>query len=217
MLGAVAVLAVLGVALWLLLPPLLSPAPDEQPGYEFLTVENAISGRASASGDLLLETADRRVSLFVPQGALVDDTIIVLQPRDSSQTPDVLTSEVERRLPVDLYGTTPSGEALLIVALQKPALLCFRPGEDVESMVALGSVALAVQRYDDLLSPQEWIDLPVVPGWETQQVCAQTDHFSLFALGLHLQSTPVAHTFGTAMPTIVAEPLDLYSIPTAAP
>ena len=217
LLSAVAALAVLGVALWLLLPPLLSPAPDEQPGYGFLSVEDAVSGLAAPSGDLLLETADHQVSLFVPQGALTQDTILVLQPRDPSQTPDVATSAVERRLPVDVYGTTPSGEVLLIVALKRPALLCFRPGQEVEDLAAQGSVTLAVQRYDDLLNSQEWIDLPVVPGWEPQQICAQTDHFSLFALGLHLATTAVSHSLVTATPTALAGPIDIYSALTATP
>lgn len=214
-LSAVAALVVLGFSVWLILPPLMSPAPGGDPGYDFLTGESA-QGLAKPGGDLLLETADHQVSVYVPQGAVLQDTIVVLQARDPDLTPELVTVAIERRLPVDIYGTSPTGEQLLIVALNKPVLLCYRPDEDQLALLEQGVVALAVQRYDDLLAPQEWIDLPVVTGWETQQVCAQTAHFSLFALGSKRVSTPVPKTLNVT-PTAILAPQDLYTVPTATP
>ena len=193
----------------------MSPPPGEDPGYGFLTGES-IQGLAKHGGDLLLETADHKVSVYLPQGAVSQDTIVVLQARAPGLTPELVTPAIERRLPFDIYGTSPTGEHLQIVALSKPALLCYRPDEDQLALLEQGVIALTVQRFDDLLAPQEWIDLPVVPGWELQQVSAQTTHFSLFALGSKRVSTPRPKT-PIVVPTAILAPQDLYSIPTATP
>jgi hypothetical protein len=144
------------------------------------------------------------------------ETMVVLQARLPAMTPDLTADGVERRYPADLYGVLPSGEPLLIVPLQKPLLLCFRVDEATWSLHEQGAAELTVQRYDDILTPQIWIDLPVVPGWTDRQVCAVTDHLSLFALGVR-HGDLAAPLLVLQTPAGTPAPVDGYGIPTPAP
>ena len=131
----------------------------------------------SGDGDLLLERLTEESHSMFP-GRRLRRKRSSSPAQDAGSDAGVMSPTVERAYPVDIYGTAPTGEPLMIVALNEPVLTAYRPDEDQTALLEQGLVVLTVQPYDDLLAAREWSDLPVVPGWEPQQVSAQPTSFA---------------------------------------
>jgi hypothetical protein len=192
-------LILLGIAVLLLVMPLLTSPSVPTPGYDLLAM-GEVTASILPGQDVLLEAADGSIAFYLPQGSFAESGLLVLRPRPIDLTPIRSDDDYQRVAAVDLLLMDDSGSLRTPVAFSRPGLLCFRLDSQLQEVLAANPSALRVERFAD---PAGWIEMPSAAGWEDSQTCALVDHLSLFALAVARRSAP--------------EDLEPKSVPTSAP
>lgn len=195
-----------GLSALLILPPLLNPLPGQLPGYEITAFEGAAATMVPGE-DLLLETRQGKVAVYVPQGAYDGRATLVLLPRPMELTPARAESGVERFDAIDLSLAGPDGQQLSGQLFDPPILICYSLSDLLQAKHAANPASVTVQSYSEGRTTGAWVDVPQAPGWLANQVCGTASHLSLFALAV--RSSPEPKSISTPAP----RELELYAAP----
>ena len=208
----VVVIAVVGI---LTLPVLGLPPRDPLSSGSF--DGGGTSTDLDPSRSHLAETRDRSIAVYVPEQAFPHGGRLIVQPRRAELIPDRVSNDIERLLAVDLLVIDASGDVISGVVFEAPPLLCFRLEENHQTLAFSGQAEINIQRFDDANVPWAWVDMPPVPGWEEQQVCAELDHLSLFALASSSSASESAAYGGKDPPADSQPGLPRLYVPMAGP
>lgn len=200
------VLVFCGVSALLILPPLLNPLPGQLPGYEITAFQGAAATMVPGD-DLLLETHEGKVAVYVPQGAYAGHATLVLLPRPVELTPAGLGEGVQRFDAIDVSLAAPDGQPLFGQTFKRPILVCYSLNGLLKAKHEADPLTVTVQSYAEGASTGVWVDLPQAPGWLPDQVCATATHLSLFALAVRTSAEP------KSVFTPASEELELYGVP----
>ena len=203
---ALVVLVFCGISAILVLPPLLNPLPGQLPGYEITAFQGAAATMVPGD-DLLLETHEGKVAVYVPQGAYAGHATLVLLPRPVELTPAGLEKAVQRFDAVDVSLAGPDGQPLFGQTFKRPILVCYLLNGLLKAKHEADPLSVTVQSYAEGASTGVWVDLPQAPGWLPGQVCGTVTHLSLFALAVRTPAEP------KSVPTPAWEYLELYGVP----
>lgn len=213
--------AVIALVVVLVLPFVRMPPPVAGPVYELPIVAEA-SAALDPARDVLLESVDRVVSVYVPAGASPAGGTLLLQSRRADLVPFQTEGPIERIAAVDLLVIGPEMQVVSPVEFAQSILVCFRLDENLEALRQSDPSAVVIQQFDERPEALAWVDQVTGPGWEERMVCTGTTHLSLFALAVRFPAppteTPVAlptQATATITPTGTATstPGRLYGVP----
>lgn len=186
MIGAAVGILFCLIAMALVLPPLLAPSPSPLPGYELLAFQG-VAATIVPGGDLLLESPDGKVAVYVPLGAYAGEGTLVLLPRPPELTPQGEGGTIYLSA-IDLSMQSPDGSTLAGATFQYPILICYLLDGALVSLYREDPEALRVQSFDEQVAFGTWTDLEETQGWVPDQLCGTVSHLSLFALSVRAAS-----------------------------
>jgi hypothetical protein len=165
-----------------------------------------------AGSDVLLETADGAVSVYVPAGAYPYSGTLVIQTRRPELVPFQMADGIERVRSADVLVLNDAREVVPGILFTQQILVCFRLDEALQALREQDPSAVTIDRFNDRPDRLAWEQLEAGPGWEAGQMCASVDHLSLFALSVRrLSGSPTPQLFPTAGREPTPEAPGLYS------
>lgn len=209
--------AVVTAAALVMLRNLSAPPPVYQDVYN-INLGGVAKVDLDSATDHLLVLPDETVQVYIPQGSYSQGGSMVMLPHATDFIPQVLEEHTLRLLAADIFIVSTDGEIRSSANLQRSILICFSLDSEQRRLSREEGYDFAVERYDESLDPPGWVGLPESPGWMDGQVCAATDHLSLYALTV---TFPLDSTLPTPTPDSKGiEPAaedELYGIPTIEP
>ncbi len=140
---------------------------------------------------------------------------MIMKERRPELVPVRTDGTYSRQLAVDFLFLAPDGSVLTNVSLLNPVLLCFQLTEDQTDAREDDPSAIVVQYFDENVDPAEWLTLPPRAGWEGNQLCAELEHLSLFALATKAVLLDALDLKGaaSATPPAISEPAPELYVP----
>jgi hypothetical protein len=209
-----AALSLLAAIVVLALPSLGSPPADLADPYEVFSLGDS-SEILDPSTDHLVQSADDRVAVYIPQGADLGPGQFLILERKAEFIPGRLEPGRIRLHAVDLLVVRPDGELDGDVAFDASLLLCFQLDPEEQKDLEQGGHTYSVQRYLESGGTAAWQTLDPAPGWQGGQVCSTLNHISLYALvreGSATETPSITPTAEDAQPK--GGTLEIYGIPT---
>ena len=216
MIGIVSVLLLTAAGI-VVVRNLSTPPPVYQDVYN-INLGGLASQQMDPDSDHLLALPDGTVEIYIPQGAYPEGGSLVILPRAGNFIPQAIEDQTLRLLAADIFVVAENGDVRSRVTLERSVLICFALDLEQQLLDREDDIHFSVQRYDESLEPPMWIDLLPSPGWTDGQICAATNHLSLYALAM-------TFPLGAELPTPTAEPEliepatedEIYGIPTLSP
>ena len=184
-------LAAVAAVFLLLLPTLVAPPPSQAPAYDMFS-SGEVSANVDPAQDLLLISEDGQVALRIPVGSAPAIGALIMQPRNYELIPARAEGPIERIRAVDILMLDANGEIVRSPEFDPQLLLCFRLSPELQKARDTGSQSVMIHRFDETPEILEWDNLAVVPGWESDQICATLDHLSILALAVDFGAEPTA-------------------------
>lgn len=209
--------AAIATAVFLILRNLSTPPPVYQDVYS-INLGGLASVELDTASDHLLALPDESVQVYIPQGSYPPGGSMVILPHASNFIPQALEDQTLRIKAADIFIVSPSGDVQSRVQLDRSILICFTLDSEQRMLDGEDGYHFAVERYDELQDPPAWVELMRSPGWEEGQVCAATNHLSLYAMAVTFPLEEEMPTM-TPAPTAIEPPAEEepYGIPTVEP
>jgi hypothetical protein len=211
-------LVFLAVVVVLALPSLARPPAVGTEPYDFFSLSDS-SELLDPAVDHLVESADGRVAVYIPQGANLGPGQFLILERRPEFIPFRVEGSAERLNAVDLIILRPDGELDGNPVFQESILLCFFLLDEQVEDLKDGSASFVVQNYIESIGGAAWSELEASPGWQEGQVCSALKHLSLYALtriGAEGETPIPASTPEDALPKELPL-LELYGFPSPTP
>ena len=132
--------------------------------------------------DLVISVGN--ATLYVPKDAINTAGTISITPLPPDLFSIADQAEWSRTLIVNVEYRNEKGTAYLLVTLAKPFQICFRVSDERWQDYLSHPDKYQVHYYAEGQDPPRWESLPFLTYPERNELCGQTDHFSLFALAI---------------------------------
>ena len=170
------------------------------------SIEFVIATEELTTGeDLAISVSN--ATLYVPKDAINMVGTISITPLPPNLFSIADQNEWSRTLIVNVEYRNEKGTAYLMVTLAKPFQICFKVSDERWQNYLDRPDEYQVQYYAEGQDPPRWEPLPMLTYPERNELCGQTDHFSLFALAIKKQggAPPLAEVTPTPKPIILLE------------
>lgn len=132
--------------------------------------------------DLVISVSNATV--YVPKDAINMAGTISITPRPPDLFSIAEQTEWSRTLVVNVEYRNEKNEPYTLVTLAKPFQICFKITDERWQDYLSRPDEYQVQTYAEGQDPPRWEPLPFLTYPERNELCGQTDHFSLFALAI---------------------------------
>ena len=214
---AITAIVFIATVIALAIPSLAKPPADVSDPYEFYSLSDSSEVLDPAS-DHLVESADLRVAVYIPQGADLGAGQFLILERTTDFIPARIEPGVKRVYAIDLVILRPDGSLEGNLSFTSSLLLCFQLLDQEQEGLAQGDLELRVQRYSESQAGAAWESLDPSPGWQDHQVCSSLQHLSLYALSVFEIGFEETSTPEMATPTPGSKEIpEIYAFPTSSP
>ncbi|MBN1452630.1 MAG: hypothetical protein JW963_16555 [Anaerolineales bacterium] len=132
--------------------------------------------------DLVISVSNATV--YVPKDAINTAGTISITPLPPDLFSIADQTEWSRTLIVNVEYRNEKGTAYLLVTLAQPFQICFKVSDERWQDYINRPDEYQVQTYAEGQDPPRWEPLSMLTYPERNELCGQTDHFSLFALAI---------------------------------
>ena len=200
-------LLVVGIFALVVIMGLQQPDSSTQDGaIEFVIATEEIS----SDEDIIIGVSN--ATLYVPKDAISSGGTISITPRPPNLFSLAGRSEWSRTLIVSVEYRNEAGAIATLSTLSEPFLICFKVTPERWQDYLSRQDEYQVHYYAEEQEPPGWQPIPMVAYPERNELCGQTDHFSLFALAIKIPQSGIPFVDVTPTPkpaTIIDILLDL--------
>ena len=198
------ILLVVGFSALVILTGLQQPDSSTQDGaIEFVIATEEIS----SDEDIIIGVSN--ATLYMPKDAISSGGTISITPRPPNLFSLAGRSEWSRTLIVSVEYRNEAGAIATLSALSEPFLICFKVTPERWQDYLSRQDEYQVHYYAEGQEPPSWQPIPMVTYPERNELCGQTDHFSLFALAIKIpqSGTPFVDVTPTPKPATIIDVL----------
>jgi hypothetical protein len=188
-------LLVVGIIALVIIMGLQQPDSSTQDG----AIEFVIATEELTSGEEIIISVSN-ATLYVPRDAINLAVTISISPRPPNLFSLAEQSEWSRTLVVNVEYRNEEGTPYPLVTLSKPFLICFKVTNERWQDYLSHQDEYQVHYYAEELEPPGWQPIPMLTHPERNELCGQTDHFSLFALAVKKPDSAIPVTSATPTP-----------------
>jgi hypothetical protein len=154
----------------------------------------------------LTTSQDRVISvsnatLYVPKDAINMAGTISITPFPPDLFSIAEQTEWSRTLVVNVEYRNEAGTPYPLVTLSKPFHICFKVTDERWQDYLSRPDEYQVHYYNEEQEPPGWEPLPMTANPERNELCGETDHFSLFALAIKKSGSTIPITSSNPTPT----------------
>ena len=193
---AVIMIIFLAMSLFVLVILTGSQRPDSSTRND--SIEFVIATEELTTGEDLAISVST-ATLYVPKDAIDAAGTISITPLPPNLFSIADQNEWSRTLVVNVEYRNEKKTPYTLVTLTKPFLICFKVIDERWKDYLNRQDEYQVQYYAEGQDPPRWEPLPMLTYPERNELCGQTDHFSLFALAIKKQGG--AASFAEVTPT----------------
>ena len=201
-------LLVVGILALVILVGLQQPDSSTRNGsIEFVIATEELT----TSEDIVISVSN--ATLYMPKDAISSAGTISISPRPPNLFSTAEQIRWSRTLIVNVEYRNEAGTPMPLVTLSQPFLICFKVTPERWQDYLSRQDEYQVHYYAEEQDPPGWKPIPMVTYPERNELCGQTDHFSLFALAIKIpqSGTPFVDVTPTPKPkTIIDLFIDLF-------
>ena len=202
-------LLVVGILALVIIMGLQQPDSSTRDGaIEFVIATEELT----SDEDIIISVSN--ATLYVPKDAINLAGTISITPRPPNLFSLAEKSEWSRTLVVNVEYRNEEGTPYPLVTLSKPFQICFKITNERWQDYLSRQDEYQVHYYAEQQEPPGWQPIPMLTYPERNELCGETDHFSLFALAVKIpqSGTPFVDVTPTPKPKTIIDILsDIFS------